>query len=220
MLPVFSSVREALAVRRFFGFSLDFYYAPQFVLGRYNKFARDVPQSPWCLTPMPLAILEGLGKGKAPRPTEGEDWDGGDEEDRKGRQSVQEIVASFFHQETACVSCAMHGCGREDIDVRCLGNGRPFALQIVQARRRITQQLLDRVTFAINAHEGRNELGDIRVSLLSPVSRQLPSPPSGSNPSCHNPTDQPGYVGAHAGGGRGEAQGLLLPGLLRAARHP
>ena len=30
--------------------------------------------------------------------------------------------------------CILHSAGREDIDVRMLGNGRPFAIEFVDAR--------------------------------------------------------------------------------------
>ena len=32
---------------------------------------------------------------------------------------------------------ALHGAGREDVDVRCLGEGRPFVLELAEPRRRI-----------------------------------------------------------------------------------
>lgn len=41
---------------------------------------------------------------------------------RKGRNSVEEIVSSAVKKVSGCSECRLHACGREDIDVRCLGN--------------------------------------------------------------------------------------------------
>lgn len=69
------------------------YRCPNYILGRYRKLSRDVPQSPWMI---------------------------GD--DRKGRSSIEEIIgeAISIHLGTN-IPTKLHGCGREDIDVRCLG---------------------------------------------------------------------------------------------------
>jgi tRNA pseudouridine synthase 10 len=81
-----------------------------FVAGRYNKFSRELSQSPWILN------------GK--RMTEG---------------SVQEIIAdsiaSYF--KVPASSMTFMSSGREDVDVRCLGRGRPFVLEITDAARTI-----------------------------------------------------------------------------------
>ncbi|CRL04294.1 CLUMA_CG017392, isoform A [Clunio marinus] len=77
-----------------------------FVAGRYNKFSRALSQSPWILN------------GK--RITEG---------------SVQEVIvdaiASYFKVSES--SMTFMSSGREDVDVRCLGRGRPFVLEIMNS---------------------------------------------------------------------------------------
>jgi tRNA pseudouridine synthase 10 len=49
--------------------------------------------------------------------------------------SVQEIVAGPLMAAAGGEDHLFHGCGREDVDVRCLGE-RPFVLEIVRPRRR------------------------------------------------------------------------------------
>ena len=48
--------------------------------------------------------------------------------------SVEEIIANavkpFFEADNA----QLHGSGREDIDVRMLGRGRPFVLELVNPK--------------------------------------------------------------------------------------
>lgn len=74
-----------------------------FVAGRYNKFSRELSQSPWILN------------GK--RISEG---------------SVQEIIADVVapYFKVPAGSMTFMSSGREDVDVRCLGRGRPFVLEI------------------------------------------------------------------------------------------
>jgi tRNA pseudouridine synthase 10 len=81
-----------------------------FVAGRYNKFSRQLSQSPWVLN------------GK--RMTEG---------------SVQEIIvdeiAPYF--KASADSITFMSSGREDVDVRCLGRGRPFVLEIMNSAKTV-----------------------------------------------------------------------------------
>ncbi|KAJ1628557.1 hypothetical protein T492DRAFT_908289 [Pavlovales sp. CCMP2436] len=69
--------------------------------GRYNKLSREMPQTPWWL-------------------------DG----DKKGISSVQEQLEPLLLQAYKASSSTFHGAGREDMDVRMLGNGRPFVLEL------------------------------------------------------------------------------------------
>lgn len=81
-----------------------------FVAGRYNKFSRTLSQSPWILN------------GK--RISEG---------------SVQELivdaVASYFKVSDSSIT--FMSSGREDVDVRCLGRGRPFVLEIMDSAKTV-----------------------------------------------------------------------------------
>ena len=77
-------------------------YCSVFLLGRYNKYARDVPQSPWTI-----------------------------DNERKGRYSVEEVISEAVCAVLEARECKFHGCGREDIDVRCLGLFFLFLIDIL-----------------------------------------------------------------------------------------
>lgn len=81
-----------------------------FIAGRYNKFSRELSQSPWILG------------GK-----------------RMSEGSVQEFIvdaiAPYF--KVAASSVTFMSSGREDVDVRCLGRGRPFVLEIMDSAKTI-----------------------------------------------------------------------------------
>ena len=87
--------------------------APLFIAGRYNKFSREIPQTIW-----PCRVCHGKGcdhchgKGKM-YPT-----------------SVQEIIGDVAVEMCGGKEHFFHGMGREDIDARMLGDGRPFVLEI------------------------------------------------------------------------------------------
>ena len=87
--------------------------APLFIAGRYNKFSREIPQTIW-----PCRVCHGKGcdhchgKGKM-YPT-----------------SVQEIIGDVAVGMCGGKEHFFHGMGREDIDARMLGDGRPFVLEI------------------------------------------------------------------------------------------
>lgn len=88
-----------------------------FVAGRYNKFSRHLSQSPWFVG------------GK--RMSEG-----------SVQESIANHVAPYFDVLPSTVT--FMSSGREDVDVRCLGRGRPFALEILDA----TKTTLDSSTAA------------------------------------------------------------------------
>lgn len=81
-----------------------------FIAGRYRKLSRDLSQTPW------------LVGGK-----------------RLKEGSIQETISNeicpYFEVDHSArkENSIFMGSGREDIDVRCLGEGRPFALQISDA---------------------------------------------------------------------------------------
>ncbi len=102
---------------RFADVSLDI--APIFIAGRYTKYSREIPQTIW-----PCRVCHGKGcdhchgKGKM-YPT-----------------SVQEIIGDIALEMADGDEHFFHGMGREDIDARMLGDGRPFVLEISNPRRR------------------------------------------------------------------------------------
>lgn len=123
-----------------------------YLFGRYNKYARDVPQTPWILQ-----------NGGSSNNLEEEEDDG---QHRIGRASVEEIIAHTVKEHLRCETCQMHGCGREDIDVRCLGNGRPFVLQLKNVQQPVTAETLESIQNVINSKQGLNMHQDILISSL------------------------------------------------------
>lgn len=87
----------------------------------------------------------------------------------RGFFSVQEAVAEPFEEVSGCVEGILHGAGREDMNVRMLGNGRPFSLELIDSLRseqEVTAQL-GSLTQAINGGTGRkNAGGAVKVTQL------------------------------------------------------
>ena len=50
--------------------------------------------------------------------------------------SVEEVIANEVLGESGGTGHALHGMGREDVDARMLGRGRPFIIEIKEPRRR------------------------------------------------------------------------------------
>ncbi len=92
---------------------------PLYVRGRYRKLDRTLPQTRW-----PCRRCAGRGCDRC----------GGT--GKTYPESVEEIVAAPFLAATGGEETRFHGMGREDIDARMLGNGRPFVLEILRPRRR------------------------------------------------------------------------------------
>jgi tRNA pseudouridine synthase 10 len=92
---------------------VDLQISSLFIYGRYKKFSREIPQTRWF-----CKICRGKGCKKC-------DYTG-----KIYDKSVEELVAEKFLKETHGDEESFHGAGREDIDVRMLGNGRPFILEI------------------------------------------------------------------------------------------
>ncbi len=110
---------------------------PVFVGGSYLKLRRGLPQSPWV--------------------TDGE---------RRGDSSVQEEVARVVLPHLKADSYSFMASGREDIDVRMLGGGRPFALEIRNARAiTITSETLRGVEETLRVEKRGVEARGLRVPL-------------------------------------------------------
>ena len=73
-------------------------------------------------------------------------------------------------ESSGAISDAFHGMGREDIDVRCLGEGRPFVAELKSPLRRTLD--LEKLTNIINkAAENQIEVHGLRFSNRAEVSR-------------------------------------------------
>jgi len=115
-----------------------------FIVGRYRKFIRGIPQSKW------ICIKCG-GRGCVRC-----NWTG-----KMYPESVEELIAKPILEVTLGDGTAFHAAGREDRDARMLGNGRPFVIEIKRPKRRnINLKSLER---AINEHaDGKVEVLDLR----------------------------------------------------------
>jgi tRNA pseudouridine synthase 10 len=117
-----------------------------FFEGRYRKLCRDLPQTlfycPECRG-KGCARCEGFGK--------------------LTRDSVQELIAWVAMPRFKARRNKFHGAGREDMNVRMLGNGRPFVMELLKAKR--PQIDLDELAAEVNRrNEGRLEISDLRFS--------------------------------------------------------
>lgn len=117
---------------------------PVFVYGRYNKFVRDVPQTTWS-----CRSCWGVGCEKC---------------DNTGKEyptSVKDLIGTPMMKEAESEDYSFHGAGREDVDVKMLGRGRPFVLELVRPKKRTID--LVKVQKAINTSEAI-EVIDLEMS--------------------------------------------------------
>jgi len=92
---------------------------PLFVAGRYRKLVRDIPQSKWfCSNCRGRGCPQCGGTGKM------------------YPDSVEELSSKPLLEATQGEKTAFHASGREDIDARMLGTGRPFVIEISKPRKR------------------------------------------------------------------------------------
>ena len=90
-----------------------------FFYGRYIKKARGIPQSKWLCKKCRGRGCSNCGFTGRMYPT-----------------SVEEEIARPLIEMCSGAGSKLHALGREDIDVRMLGNGRPFAIEIISPKRR------------------------------------------------------------------------------------
>ncbi|HOP08661.1 MAG TPA: tRNA pseudouridine(54/55) synthase Pus10 [Candidatus Methanofastidiosa archaeon] len=87
------------------------------LFGRYRKLSREIPQTKWhCKS------CRGRGCKRC-------DFTG-----KMYPTSVEEIIAAPLLEATRGRESRFHGAGREDIDVRMLGDGRPFVIEIINPK--------------------------------------------------------------------------------------
>ncbi|GAA5819393.1 MAG: tRNA pseudouridine(54/55) synthase Pus10 [Methanobrevibacter sp. CfCl-M3] len=92
---------------------------PLFIEGRYLKLVRGIPQTKW-------PCKKCKGRGCESCNFTGKIYD----------ESVEELIYHDIKIATNCYKSKFHGAGREDIDVKMLGNGRPFVLEIIEPKLR------------------------------------------------------------------------------------
>ncbi len=129
------------------------YVASLLLTGRYRKLVRGIPQTRW-----PCRSCGGAGCGQC----------GG-----TGRQypvSVEELVVPPLVEAFGGEGGRLHGAGREDVDARMLGRGRPFVAEVDTPHRRSGD--LDALSRAVNAQAGgKVEVHELRYASADSVER-------------------------------------------------
>ncbi|GJQ14361.1 hypothetical protein GpartN1_g6152.t1 [Galdieria partita] len=90
--------------------------APIYVQGRYVKLSRKLSQSPWIVDNIRLAP-----------------------------DSIEECLYDYLLREMGARECRFTAGGREDVDVRMLGSGRPFIIELLDSK--CTQSYINHETF-------------------------------------------------------------------------
>jgi tRNA pseudouridine synthase 10 len=90
-----------------------------FFYGRYKKFERGIPQTHW-----DCRACKGAGCEKC-------NFTGAQYKDSVEELIGRPVVVAFDAQ-----TAVLHGAGREDIDARMIGTGRPFILEVVEPKKR------------------------------------------------------------------------------------
>jgi len=117
---------------------------PLFIEGRYRKLLRGIPQTRW-----PCRKCRGKGCERC-------NFTG-----KMYPESVEELMAEKVLKMTKGQESRFHGAGREDVDVRMLGRGRPFVLEIKEPK--VRELNLEELTSQINQHcHGKVEVLDLK----------------------------------------------------------
>jgi tRNA pseudouridine synthase 10 len=90
-----------------------------FFYGRYQKFERGIPQTHW-----DCRSCRGAGCDKC-------NFTGAQYLDSVEQLIGRPVITAFDAQ-----NAVLHGAGREDIDARMIGTGRPFILEVVEPKKR------------------------------------------------------------------------------------
>lgn len=119
---------------------------PLFISGRYRKLRAGIPQSKWL-------CHHCRGKG-----CEACDGTG-----KLYPESVEELISRPALRMTRGVEATLHAGGREDIDARVLGTGRPFVLEVKNPKKRMIK--LGTLSTSINKNR------KVEVNQLLPATR-------------------------------------------------
>jgi tRNA pseudouridine synthase 10 len=130
-----------------------------FVYGRYRKLERDIPQTEW-----PCNACDRSGYVGS-QPCENCGGTG-----YLYEHSVEELTAPVVRDVMDGTDATFHGAGREDVDARMVGTGRPFVIEVIEPRRRNIDT--DRLAGDINAFaEGRVEVDRLGLATYDAVER-------------------------------------------------
>ncbi len=132
-------------------FTIELLLKSLFIFGRYQKLIRGIPQTHWDCRKCRGAGCEDCQQTGKQYPS-----------------SVEELITPLFVQASKAGSSKFHGAGREDIDVRMLGKGRPFILELKMPKRRSLElKELERNVNEVNI--GKVMITNLRKSSKSEV---------------------------------------------------
>lgn len=132
-------------------FEVDLEIHSIYIYGRYLKHDRTLPQTRW-------PCRKCWGKGCEHCGGTGKMY----------QESVEELIRPEFMKVAGSPETALHGMGREDIDARMLGTGRPFVLELKRPiGRNLDLGALAKITNRNN--EGRVEILNLRMSSKDEV---------------------------------------------------
>jgi len=123
---------------------------PLFIFGRYRKLARGLPQTHW-----PCRRCQGRGCPRC-------NFTG-----KQYQESVEELISPPLVEAARGSGSTFHGSGREDIDARMLGRGRPF---VVEVREPIIREL---DLGALEEEINRRAAGKVEVRGLRFTERKM-----------------------------------------------
>ena len=130
-----------------------------FVYGRYRKLKRDIPQTEW-----PCRECHGLGRHG------GKPCDHCDGEGYLYPESVEQLTAPVVEEAMDGTDATFHGAGREDVDAKMLGTGRPFVIEVDEPHRRRVGT--DELEADINEFaDGKVEVERLRLASYEMVER-------------------------------------------------
>ena len=123
---------------------------PLFVAGRYRKLIRTIPQSKWFCSDCRGRGCEKCGGTGKLYP-----------------ESVEELSSKQLLEATQGDDIFFHASGREDIDARMLGNGRPFVIEVSKPKKRFVD--LQKIEDQVNV----DAVGKIEVSGLHFTTKEV-----------------------------------------------
>ena len=138
---------------------VDVQINPAFVYGRYRKLERGIPQTEW-----PCRECNGSGY------RDGEPCEHCSGEGYMYEDSVEELVAPTIREAMGGADHTFHGAGREDVDARMLGDGRPFVVEVSNPRQRAPD--IEGLAAEINeCADGRVEVRNLALAAYGMVER-------------------------------------------------
>ncbi|MFX1591140.1 MAG: tRNA pseudouridine(54/55) synthase Pus10, partial [Promethearchaeota archaeon] len=132
-------------------FNVELILKSVFISGRYNKLIRGIPQTHWF-------CKKCMGTG-----CELCNYTG-----RQYLTSVEDLISPEFIKESKATDSRFHGAGREDIDVRMLGTGRPFIIELRNPK--IRNLILGKISRKVNKkYKKKVRIHDLKYSSKKEV---------------------------------------------------